>query len=129
MIKRTFHFFSGQVFVGGKVLSDSAYKVLEDTELKSQPDPVFIKGKRVTGGPQMIQLSQDGKRLYVTSSLLSAWDRQFYPDLEKKGSRMVKIDIDTENGGMKLDENFLIDFAEGPDGPLLAHETRLGKIN
>lgn len=29
----------------------------------------------------MIQLSLDGKRLYVTTSLYSAWDRQFYPDL------------------------------------------------
>lgn len=29
----------------------------------------------------MIQLSLDGQRLYVTTSLYSAWDRQFYPDL------------------------------------------------
>jgi len=29
----------------------------------------------------MIQLSLDGRRLYVTTSLYSAWDRQFYPDL------------------------------------------------
>lgn len=39
------------------------------------------QGKKVAGGPQMIQLSLDGKRLYVTTSLYSAWDRQFYPDL------------------------------------------------
>jgi methanethiol oxidase len=31
-------------------------------------------------------LSLDGKRLYVTSSLFSTWDNQFYPDLAKKGS-------------------------------------------
>lgn len=41
------------------------------------------QGKRVPGGPQMIQLSLDGKRLYVTTSLYSAWDRQFYPNLIK----------------------------------------------
>jgi methanethiol oxidase len=30
----------------------------------------------------MIQLSLDGKRIYVTNSLLSRWDEQFYgPDL------------------------------------------------
>lgn len=29
----------------------------------------------------MIQLSLDGKRLYVTTSLYSSWDKQFYPDL------------------------------------------------
>lgn len=44
--------------------------------LQKQPDPVFVKGKRLQGGPQMIQLSLDGKRLYVTSSLYSPWDKQ-----------------------------------------------------
>lgn len=37
------------------------------------------QGKKVPGGPQMLQLSLDGRRLYVTTSLYSAWDRQFYP--------------------------------------------------
>jgi methanethiol oxidase len=40
-------------------------------------------GKKFEGGPQMMQLSLDGKRLYVTNSLYSVWDRQFYPNLEK----------------------------------------------
>lgn len=31
----------------------------------------------------MIQLSLDGKRLYMTTSLFSGWDKQFYPDLLK----------------------------------------------
>ena len=35
--------------------------------------------RRLTGGPQMLQLSLDGKRLYVTNSLFSTWDNQFYP--------------------------------------------------
>ena len=56
-------------------------KVTEDKELIEQPDPLFIMGKRVHGGPQMLQLSLDGKRLYVTTSLYSAWDEQFYPGL------------------------------------------------
>ena len=33
------------------------------------------------GGPQMLQLSLDGKRLYVTNSLFSSWDNQFYPQI------------------------------------------------
>lgn len=41
------------------------------------------KGKRIYGGPQMLQLSLDGKRLYVTTSLFSPWDKQFYPDMAK----------------------------------------------
>ena len=58
-------------------------KVTKDEELKEQPDPVFINGKRVEGGPQMLQLSLDGKRLYATTSLFSSWDKQFYPELVK----------------------------------------------
>ena len=58
-------------------------KVTDDPELDEQPDPVFINGKRVEGGPQMLQLSLDGKRLFCTTSLFSNWDQQFYPELVK----------------------------------------------
>lgn len=115
---------TGQVFLGGKVLSDSPIKVVEDLELKSQPNPVHVKGKRLHGGPQMLQLSLDGKRLFVSNSLFSPWDKQFYPEAVNDGSYIVKIDVDVRNGGMKLDERFLVDFKEGPDGPILAHEMR-----
>ena len=50
---------------------------------QEQPEPLYLNGKRMTGGPQMLQLSLDGKRLYVTTSLYSVWDKQFYPDLPK----------------------------------------------
>lgn len=115
---------TGQVFLGGMVLNDSKIKILEDPEQDAPPKPVFIKGKRLYGSPQMLQLSLDGKRLYVSSSLFSPWDRQFYPDSITHGSFLVKLDVDVENGGMTLDENFSIDFEEGPDGPILAHEMR-----
>jgi selenium-binding protein 1 len=39
----------------------------------------------------MIQLSLDGSRLYVTNSLFSSWDRQFYPDLVAGGSHILKV--------------------------------------
>ena len=35
--------------------------------------------------------SLDGRRLYVTNSLFSAWDSQFYPDMAKKGSCMLQV--------------------------------------
>jgi methanethiol oxidase len=44
-----------------------------------------IQGQKLSGGPQMLQLSLDGKRLYVTNSLFSTWDNQFYPDLNQTG--------------------------------------------
>ncbi len=72
----------------------------------------------------MLQLSLDGKRLYVTNSLLSSWDNQFYPDLGKKGSCMLQIDCDTDSGGLSLNEDFFVDFGAEPQGPARAHEMR-----
>jgi len=37
-------------------------------------------GKAYGGGPQMVEISRDGKRVYWTNSLYSTWDNQFYPD-------------------------------------------------
>ncbi len=85
---------------------------------------IKLKGKELIGGPQMLQLSLDGKRLYATNSLYSTWDNVFYPDLGKQGSWMVQIDCDSDKGGMKLNENFLVDFGKEPDGPSRAHEVR-----
>jgi hypothetical protein len=59
---------------------------------------IYFQGKRLRAGPQMIQLSLDGKRLYVTNSLFSPQDQQFYPELIEKGSHMLQIDCDTEKG-------------------------------
>ncbi len=87
---------------------------------KSSP----VQGHKLEGGPQMLQLSLDGKRLYVTNSLFSTWDNQFYPDLAKNGSYLLQIDCDTENGGMKINENFYVDFGKEPAGPSRAHEMR-----
>jgi selenium-binding protein 1 len=61
----------------------------------------------LNGGPQMVEISRDGRRVYVTNSLYSAWDDQFYPD----GIRgwMAKVDVG-ENGGIRLDQDFLLAF-------------------
>ncbi|MFG1678777.1 selenium-binding protein SBP56-related protein [Nonomuraea sp. NPDC049269] len=45
------------------------------------------------GGPQMVEVSRDGRRVYVTNSLYGAWDDQFYP--EGVGAWMAKIDADS----------------------------------
>jgi len=98
---------TGQVWIGGL--------------LGKAPE---INGKKIEGGPQMIQLSLDGKRLYVTTSLFSTWDNQFYPGMKDEGGAMVVVDCDTKNGGMKINDKFIVDFGKEPDGPSRAHETR-----
>jgi selenium-binding protein 1 len=82
------------------------------------------RSKDLTGGPQMLQLSLDGKRLYVTNSLYSTWDNAFYPEIKKEGSWLVQIDCNSDTGGLALNENFLIDFGKEPNGPSRAHEIR-----
>ena len=37
---------------------------------------------------------------------------------------LLQIDCDIENGGMSLNDEFLVDFADEPGGPVLAHEIR-----
>jgi selenium-binding protein 1 len=78
-------------------------------------------GRDLNGGPNMIQLSYDGRRLYVTNSLYSTWDNQFYGELR---SWLTRIDCDP-NGGMELDHDFFVDFHDRPEGPARAHEVRL----
>jgi selenium-binding protein 1 len=97
---------TGQVWLGG-VIGHAA-----DTQ------------RPLTGGPQMLQLSLDGRRLYVTNSLYGPWDRQFYPEMEKEGSYLMQLDCDIENGGLSINEDFFVDFGKEPGGPARAHEMR-----
>ena len=84
----------------------------------------IVNGVNVAGGPQMYQLSLDGKRMYVTTSLFSTWDNQFYPEIRTKGGVMLMIDCDVKNGGMKINEDFVVNFGNEPNGPSRCHESR-----
>lgn len=98
---------TGQVWLGG-VIGKSA----------------SVKGQKLGGGPQMLQLSLDGKRLYVTNSLYSPWDNQFYPAMAKEGSYLLQLDCNTDSGGLRLNEDFMVDFGKEPGGAARAHEIR-----
>jgi len=75
-------------------------------------------GKRLNGGPQMVELSRDGRRVYLTNALYSPWDEQFYPAGVE--SWMVKFDTRPE-GGMALDSKFFLEMEQG----LRCHQVRL----
>jgi selenium-binding protein 1 len=83
---------TGSVRIGGMVRRESH---------PSQPR------KALNGGPQMVEISRDGRRVYLTNSLYSAWDDQFYPD----GIRgwMAKVNVG-ESGGIQFEKNFLLEF-------------------
>jgi len=65
------------------------------------------KGGELNGGPQMVEVSRDGRRVYLTNSLYASWDAQFYPE----GIRgwMAKVDANQE-GGISVDPEFFVPF-------------------
>jgi selenium-binding protein 1 len=72
----------------------------------------------LAGGPQMVEVSRDGTRVYVTNSLYGAWDDQFYPD--GVGAWMAKLDSGAD---FTFDERF---FPHGDDfRGLRPHQVRL----
>ena len=81
---------TGSVHIGGMV---------RQTPHPAEPD------KPLRGGPQMVEVSRDGKSVYFTNSLYSAWDEQFYP--AGVGSWMVKLDAAPE-GGIAFDSKFFM---------------------
>jgi methanethiol oxidase len=85
----------GSVHLGG-IVSRAAHPAAPD--------------ERLAGGPQMVEVSRDGRRIYLTNSLYGAWDDQFYPD--GVGSWMAKIDTDPVVGGLTIDSRF---FPHGDD--------------
>lgn len=93
----------GTVAIGG---------IVDRAAHPSDPD------RPLNGAPQMVELSRDGRRIYLTNSLYSPWDAQFYPD--GIDGWMVKLDASTD-GGMTFDEEFFVEFEQG----LRPHQVRL----
>jgi selenium-binding protein 1 len=72
----------------------------------------------LTGGPQMVEVSRDGRRVYLTNSLYVPWDAQFYP--EGLDGWIAKLDVDPA-GGIAPDPGFFVQLADG----LRPHQVRL----
>jgi selenium-binding protein 1 len=71
----------------------------------------------LNGGPQMVEVSRDGRRVYLTNSLYRSWDEQFYPAGLK--GWMAKLDVG-QNGGISLDPKLFLEF-----DTLRPHQVRL----
>ena len=76
------------------------------------------KNGKLSGGPQMVEISRDGKRVYFTNSLYGAIDPQFYEG--GFDGWMVKLDAKPE-GGIAFDPKFFVDWPKGH----LPHQVRL----
>lgn len=94
---------TGSVRIGG---------IVDRTPHPARPD------QPLNGGAQMVEVSRDGRRIYVTNSLYSPWDEQFYPDGIK--GWMARFDARPE-GGLSLDETMFVELEEG----IRPHQVRL----
>jgi methanethiol oxidase len=72
----------------------------------------------LNGGPQMVEVSRDGRRIYFTNSLYGAIDPQFYPDGIK--GWMVRVDAGA-SGGIEMAKDFFVDWPAG----YVPHQVRL----
>ena len=99
---------TGQVWLGG---------VLGKAHAK-------CSGRKLAGGPQMLQLSLDGKRLYVTNSLFSSLGQ---PVLSRHGQARLatccRSTATRDKGGLKLNDSSRR-LRQGAGRPARAHEMR-----
>jgi selenium-binding protein 1 len=72
----------------------------------------------LNGGPQMVEVSRDGRRIFFTNSLYTPWDRQIYP--EGIQGWIAKVDVPSGGGAMTLDKNFFVET-----GAIRPHQIRL----
>ena len=74
--------------------------------VRRAPHPKDPESK-LGGGPQMVEVSRDGKRVYFTNSLYAAWDEQFYP--EGIDGWFVKLDANAD-GSLTVDPSVFVPF-------------------
>ena len=98
-------------FMPKKVSSLRLGGIVSRASHPSQPD------QPLNGGPQMVEISRDGRRIYFTNALYTPWDNQFYPD----GVRgwVAKVNVPSA-GGMEWDKNFFLET-----GNMRTHQVRL----
>jgi selenium-binding protein 1 len=94
--------FTGSVHLGG---------IVRRTPHPARP------GEPLNGGPQMVEVSRDGKRVYFTNSLYSPWDPIFYPDGMPGWLAVARLGPD----GFGLDPKVFVEFEEG----YRTHQVRL----
>lgn len=73
--------------------------------------PVFVDQIEIPYA-QMLRLSPDNRRLYVSNSLLSSWDDMEFPKGVTRNDEygIFLVDVNHEKGGMSLNREFFVDM-------------------
>ncbi|CAD5219626.1 unnamed protein product [Bursaphelenchus okinawaensis] len=111
-----------KIFIGGIIHND--VRLIRISTINFMPERRRVRQKLVEGGPARIQLSLDGRRLYVANSFIRAWDEQIYPQLSNAGGVITLVHINVGGAGaMHFDDSFGIEMKR-EDGGYLPREMR-----
>uniref|UniRef100_A0AC34GSA9 Uncharacterized protein n=1 Tax=Panagrolaimus sp. ES5 TaxID=591445 RepID=A0AC34GSA9_9BILA len=116
-----------KIFLGGAIQRSIGIKLQRINAVNFTPKRRFLRNQEFDAGPARMQLSLDGRRLYVTNSYYTPWDLMLFPTLKERGSCIALIHVTVKSsGGMVLDENFAIRFTSEnfENGPYLAREMK-----
>ena len=89
---------------------------IQQWDVSDLTKPKLVKKLAGLNQPNMLHLTGDGRRMYVTNSLLSTMDRD-----EKFWVKRVNVTKD----GMALDETFFVDLTKFKTGPARGHDMLL----
>jgi selenium-binding protein 1 len=67
------------------------------------------KAGPLNGATQMLEVSRDGKRIYVSNSLYGTWDTAFYPEGIRGWVTLVNV---RDGGGLEIDPDFFVPFTD-----------------
>jgi selenium-binding protein 1 len=89
---------------------------LQQWDVADPEHPKLFSTAKVGPQPNMMHVTNDGKRMYVSNSLLSTMDRE-----NTFWVKLVRVGPD----GMTVDESFYVDLNAFPTGPARGHDMLL----
>ena len=89
---------------------------VQQWDVSDLAEPKMVKSLTGLNQPNMLHLTGDGRRMYVTNSLLSTMDKD-----EKFWVKLINVTKD----GMALDEAFIVDLTKFKTGPARGHDMLL----
>jgi methanethiol oxidase len=97
-------------------VSGFASDEIQQWDVSDLKNPRLVSTIKPGEEPNMMHVTGDGKRMYITNSLLSTMDRA-----DHFWVRLAHLDAD----GMKLDPDFKVDLNQFPTGPARGHDMLL----
>jgi selenium-binding protein 1 len=86
---------------------------IQQWDVSDLDHPRLFSTAAIGNQPNMMHLTSDGRRMYVTNSLLSTMDRD-----DRFWIRLIRID----ETGMRIDSKFNVDLNRFPTGPARGHD-------